>query len=295
MLENFNISNIINSLSITTVSKIFLSFSLIILLIILKKLIHQIIRKRIKSNKTIYKWKRTTNSILLLIGFVCLLLLWFSSFGSFTASLGLITAALAFALRDIVTDLAGYIFVVIRRPFQVSDRIQIGDTKGDVLHIEWFQITLLEVGNWVDNDQSTGRLVYMPIGQVLTQTIFNYSAGFDWIWNEISVLMTFESDWEKAKKIILNIIEKQDDQMNQNVEKKLKKAMQQHMIEYPNIKPIIYTNTTESAINLTVRYLCPPKQRRISEHEFWEALLKKFGNNPSLSLAYPTSRYINSP
>ena len=159
MLENFNISNIINSLSITTVSKIFLSFSLIILLIILKKLIHQIIRKRIKSNKTIYKWKRTTNSILLLIGFVCLLLLWFSSFGSFTASLGLITAALAFALRDIVTDLAGYIFVVIRRPFQVSDRIQIGDTKGDVLHIEWFQITLLEVGNWVDNDQSTGRLV----------------------------------------------------------------------------------------------------------------------------------------
>ena len=204
------------------------------------------------------------------------------------------TAALAFALRDIVTDLAGYIFVVIRRPFQISDRIQIGDTKGDVLQIEWFQITLLEVGNWVDNDQSTGRLVYMPIGQVLTQTIFNYSAGFDWIWNEISVLMTFESDWEKAKKIILTIINKQDEQMNQNVEKKLKKAMQQHMIEYPNIKPIIYTNTTESGINLTVRYLCPPKQRRISEHEFWEALLKKFGNNPSLSLAYPTSRYIDT-
>ena len=281
-------------MSVVTISKLIFSFVLIITLILLKKLIHQVIRKQIKSNKTIYKWKRTSNSVLMLLGLLILGFLWFSSLGSFTAFIGLVTAALAFALRDIVTDLAGYVFVMIRRPFQVSDRIQIGETKGDVLQIEWFQITLLEVGNWVNQDQSTGRIIYMPIGQVLTQTIFNYTAGFDWIWNEISVLMTFESNWEKAKKIILDIIAKQDLEMNQNIEKKLKKAMQHHLIEYSNIKPIVYTNTTDSGINLTVRYLCPPKMRRISEHNFWESLLKTFGTNESLSMAYPTIRHINT-
>ena len=281
-------------MSVVTISKLIFSFVLIITLILLKKLIHQVIRKQIKSNKTIYKWKRTSNSVLMLLGLLILGFLWFSSLGSFTAFIGLVTAALAFALRDIVTDLAGYVFVMIRRPFQVSDRIQIGETKGDVLQIEWFQITLLEVGNWVNQDQSTGRIIYMPIGQVLTQTIFNYTAGFDWIWNEISVLMTFESNWEKAKKIILDIIAKQDLEMNQSIEKKLKKAMQHHLIEYSNIKPIVYTNTTDSGINLTVRYLCPPKMRRISEHNFWESLLKTFGTNESLSMAYPTIRHINT-
>tara|TARA_Y100001970_G_C14177709_1_gene827983 strand:+ start:521 stop:1402 length:882 start_codon:yes stop_codon:yes gene_type:complete len=293
-MTNFDFNNFIDVMSVVTISKIIFSFVLIITLILLKKLIHQVIRKQIKSNKTIYKWKRTSNSVLMLLGLLILGFLWFSSLGSFTAFIGLVTAALAFALRDIVTDLAGYVFVMIRRPFQVSDRIQIGETKGDVLQIEWFQITLLEVGNWVNQDQSTGRIIYMPIGQVLTQTIFNYTAGFDWIWNEISVLMTFESNWEKAKKIILDIIAKQDLEMNQNIEKKLKKAMQHHLIEYSNIKPIVYTNTTDSGINLTVRYLCPPKMRRISEHNFWESLLKTFGTNESLSMAYPTIRHINT-
>ena len=265
-MVNLKINQLAELISVTIILKVIFSIILIILLTFLKKLTHKVIRKQVKSNKAIYKWKRLSNSWLTIIGLIILGPLWFSSFGSFTTVLGFITAALAFALRDIVTDLAGYIFVSVRRPFQVSDRSEIGSTKGDVLQIEWFQITLLEVGNWVGHDQSTGRVIYMPIGQVLTQPIYNYTAGFNWIWNEISVLMTFESNWEKAKKIILNIINKQDEEMNENIEKSLKKAMQHHLIEYSNIKPIIYTNTTESGVNLTVRYLCPPKKRRFSEH-----------------------------
>ena len=276
------------------VSKLVFSLCLILILFLLKKGIHKLIQKHIKSNKQVYRWKRTTNTTIMILGLLILGLLWISNFGSFTAFIGLITAAIAFALKDIVSDLAGYLFVVIRKPFQLSDRIEIGSIKGDVLQIEWFQITLLEVGNWVNHDQSTGRLVHVPINHVLSQPIFNYSSGFDWIWNEICVLMTFESDWEKAKKIILAIINKQDKMMNQDLEKPLKKAMQKHLIEYANIKPTIYTNTTESGINLTVRYLCPTKKRRISEHNFWEDLLKTFGNKKSLELAYPTSRYIHS-
>ena len=66
--------------------------------------------------------------------------------------------------------------------------------------------------------------------------------------------------------------------------------IQHHLIEYSNIHPIVYTNTKDSGINLTARYLCPTKKRRYSEHEFWEALLTKFGKDPKLELAYPTQR-----
>jgi len=290
MIEKLNFSDITALISPAILSKTLFSMFLVVCLIIIKKVAHQLIIKKINSNKTIFKWKRTINSTLFFLGIIILSFVWFSSLGSLTAFLGLITAALAFALRDIVSDLAGYVFVMIRRPFQVSDRIEIGGIKGDVLQIEWFQITVLEVGNWIEHDQSTGRIVYIPMGHVLSHPIFNYTAGFDWVWNEINVLVTFESDWKKAKKVILDIIKKQDKAMNENLEKTLKKAMQHHLIEYSNIHPIVYTNTKDSGINLTARYLCPTKKRRYSEHEFWEALLTKFGKDPKLELAYPTQR-----
>ena len=72
-------------------------------------------------------------------------------------------------------------------------------TKGDVIDIRVFQFSILEVGNWVDADQSTGRIINIPNGKVFTETMVNYTTGFEYIWNEMPVLVTFESEWEKAK------------------------------------------------------------------------------------------------
>ena len=58
----------------------------------------------------------------------------------------------------------------------------------------------MEIGNWVDADQNTGRIVHIPNGKIFTETLANYGKGFEYIFNEIPVLITFESDWKKAKK-----------------------------------------------------------------------------------------------
>ena len=92
------------------------------------------------------------------------------SLGTF---LGLLSAGLAIALKDVVASMAGWIFILWRRPFQLGDRIQIGDRAGDVVDLRLFQFTLLEIGNWVDADQSTGRSIHVPNGAVFTEPLFN--------------------------------------------------------------------------------------------------------------------------
>ena len=88
---------------------------------------------------------------------------------------------------------------MIRKPLKVGDRVQIGDVTGDVIDIRIFQFSVIEIGNWVDADQSTGRIIHIPNGTIFIKWQANYTAGFEYIWNEIPVLVTFESDWKTAK------------------------------------------------------------------------------------------------
>ncbi len=104
--------------------------------------------------------------------------------------MGLFTAGLAIALKDPLTNLAGWLFIVFRKPFIVGDRIQIGPHAGDVVDIRPFQFTILEIRNWVDADQSTGRMIHLPNAKVFVEAQANYSLGFNYIWNEIVVRLT---------------------------------------------------------------------------------------------------------
>ncbi len=133
-------------------------------------------------------------------------------------------AGLAIALQDPIVNLAGWLFIMLRKPFDVGDRIQIGDNRGDVIDLRIFQFTLMEVGNWVDADQSTGRVIHIPNGKIFREAQANYSKGFQYIWNEVPVLVTFESDWKKAKSILLEIANRHAEHLSRAAEEKLRHA-----------------------------------------------------------------------
>ncbi|MBZ0199912.1 MAG: mechanosensitive ion channel family protein [Ignavibacteriaceae bacterium] len=80
-------------------------------------------------------------------------------------------------------------FILERKPFTVGDRIQTGDVAGDVIDLRIFRFTRMEISNWVDAEQRTGRTIHVPNGKVFTEWQANYSTGFQYIWNEISVLV----------------------------------------------------------------------------------------------------------
>jgi len=207
----------------------------------------------------------------------------------------LLSAGLAIALKDLVSDFAGWLFIISRRPFSVGDRIQIGNHAGDVIDIRVFQFTLMEIGNWVNADQSTGRIIHVPNGKILNEILANYSKGFQYIWNEVPVLITFESNWKEAKKILQKIADKDAERLSKAAERRVKEASKKFMILYSKLTPIVYTSVNDSGVLLTIRYLCEPQRRRDSEQAMWEDILKEFGLHKDISFAYPTQRFYHYP
>ncbi|MGB3570661.1 MAG: mechanosensitive ion channel domain-containing protein, partial [Phormidesmis sp.] len=185
-------------------------------------------------------------------------------------------------------------FILWRQPFKVGDRIQMGEHAGDVIDIAIFKFTLMEIGNWVDTDQSTGRIIHIPTGRVFQEPIANYSQGFKYIWHEIPVLITFESDWEEAKKILFTQVNNHAEHLSGSAEEHLRKAGQRYMISYSKLTPTVYTTVRESGILLTMRYLCEPRKRRGSEQVLWEGVLREFAQYDNISLAYPTHRFYTT-
>jgi small-conductance mechanosensitive channel len=208
--------------------------------------------------------------------------------------LGLLSAGLAIALRELVANFVGWAFILWRRPFEVGDRIQIGDTAGDVIDLRIFQFTLLEIGNWVDADQSTGRVIHVNNGQIFTLSLANFSKGFQYIWNEIAVLVTFESDWEKAKEILAGIASKHGEELSTSAEEKLHEAARRFMIFYSKLTPTVYTSVRDCGVLLTIRYLCDPRRRRSTEESIWEDILHAFAENDDIDFAYPTQRFYDN-
>jgi len=280
-------------LSPETQMKVFLLLLISLIIWVLYFLINWLVWRQTEDVRTRYRWKKTSGYILIILGLFIIIRLWFRGFESLATYLGLLSAGLAIALRDLVSDLAGWLFIIGRRPFSVGDRIQIGNFAGDVIDIRAFQFTLMEIGNWVDADQSTGRVIHIPNGMILREVLANYSKGFYYIWNEIPVLITFESDWQKAKKILQKIAEQDSERLSKAAEKRIKEASKKYMILYSKLTPIVYTSVKESGVLLTIRYLCEPQSRRGSEQKIWEDILKEFALQKDIQLAYPTQRFYN--
>lgn len=239
-----------------------------------------------------YRWRKTISYLSLLIGLVLVGRIWVERVGSLATFLGLFTAGLAIALKDLVANLAGWAFIVWSRPFDVGDRVQVGPHAGDVIDLHLFQFTLNEIGNWVDAEQSTGRIIHVPNGKVLSEPIANYDKGFRYIWSEIPVTVTFESDWKKAKGILEAIAARHAEQLTEQVEKELLEASRRYLIAYTKLTPIVYVRVAEHGIRLTLRYLIRSRFRRGSENAIWQDVLDAFATEAEIDFAYPTTRQV---
>jgi small-conductance mechanosensitive channel len=277
-----------------TQQKLLISLTVIIILTLVRAIVLRIIWKRTEEAPLRYRWQKTTTYITVIIGFFLVARIWFAGIQSLATFIGIITAGLAIALKDLVTSFAGWIFILWRRPFIVGDRIEIGSYRGDVIDVRVFKFSLMEIGNWVDAEQSTGRIVHVPNSMVLSDVLANYSQGFRFIWHEIPVLVTFESNWQKAKEILLEIANKSALHLSAEAEKRVKEASKKYMVFYTTLTPTVYTAVKDSGVMLTIRYMIEPRKRRGTEQEVWEAILSEFSKANDIDFAYPTTRFYEN-
>ena len=277
-----------------TQAKIILSLLIVLGLMIARRFVLRLVDRRVHEATARYRWAKGSSYVATLLGFLFITQIWFTAVRSVGTFLGLLSAGLAIALKDLVADLAGWIFIIWRRPFDLGDRIQIGHHAGDVVDTRIFAFTVMEIGNWVAADQSTGRMIHVPNSRVFTEPLANYTAGFPYLWNELPVLVTFESDWRRAKELLQGIVDAEALATSQDAERTLKETSKRFLIHYRKLTPVVYTSVMDSGVLLTIRYLTRPRERRGTAQAIWERILDAFSQEQGIDFAYPTQRlYVN--
>ncbi|MDM8519849.1 mechanosensitive ion channel family protein [Anaerolineales bacterium HSG6] len=291
----FNEEAILNLLEVDVQIRLLESFLILLFLWLFRLLAGRLINQYATEPRNRYHWRKGMTYLVVVLAVFLISPLWVRHVESLATFLGLLSAGIAISLRDLLTNLFGWIFIVWRQPFEVGDRIQIGNYAGDVVDIRIFEFTVLEIGNWVQADQSTGRVLHIPNGLLLKQPLANSSKGFEYIWDELKIHITFESNWRKAKQILHDIAYKHAAPLSTNAAENVRQATSRYLIVYRNLTPIIYLKGEQNGIILSVRYLCPPRRRRSSKQALWEQILTEFAKHPDIEYAYPTQRFYQRP
>jgi len=162
--------------------------SAIVLLLVwvIYRVILLIIFKKLEDPRSIYHWRKTIAYTFSIMAILLVGRIWIEGMQSVATFLGLLSAGIAIALKEPLVNIAGWLFILIRKPFQVGDRIKMGDFKGDVIDQRVFTFSLMEIGNWVGADQSTGRVLNIPNAWVFNTALANYHKGFQYLWHEIA-------------------------------------------------------------------------------------------------------------
>jgi len=274
--------------------RLVVSLAIVGALVLGRWLVMRLVGRRTDDVRIQYQWKKASAYVAFLLGALLVGRVWFEGVSSLATYLGLLSAGVAIALRDPLVNLAAWAFLLWRRPFEVGDRIQIGDNAGDVIDMRIFQFSLNEIGNWVAADQSTGRIIHVPNGLVFTEAVANYTRGFEFIWNELPVMVTFESDWRAAKRVLEEVLDRHALHLAGTAEAQVRKAARQFMIFYGKLTPVVYTSVADSGVVLTMRYLCGPRQRRGTAQAIWEDVLTEFAKADAIDFAYPTQRFYDN-
>ena len=273
-----------------TADAIFDTCTVLICFWLIRKAVLYLISKKVSNIARMHTSKKIFGSVLSIMLMLIIAKIWIEDQKSMVNFLGLLAAGLAIALQDMIKCFAGWIYILLRRPFSTGDRVQIGETQGDVIDIGAWKVTLNEINDWADQDQSTGRIIHIPNSQLLTKPIANYTAEFAYIWNELRFIITFESDWQKTRELMDKTCDRHVQKFTEKEAKNLRHSSENYMLVYTKLTPIVYTAIKENGVQITLRYLVKPRDRRFSEDKIWRAILTIIDENDDINLAYNTIR-----
>lgn len=268
------------------------SLTVVVVLLLLRRVLIRAISNT-DDPETVFRARKTVTYSVVVLGGLALSWIWFDAIDNLGTYLGLVSAGIAIGLSDLLKNIVGWAYILIRRPFKIGDRIEISGMRGDVIDIRLFRFSMMEVsGSFVQAEQATGRLTHVPNGFVFTAAVANYTEGFPFVWHEVELLVTFESDWRAARLLLESAITRVAHQHLDQSEAAIRRTARAYNIKIGAVTPITYLTVADSGVKLTGRFLIDPRTRRIEDEQVWIELLDGFAANDELELAYPTSRTL---
>lgn len=247
-----------------------------------------VVAKRIRESKTRYSFRKTVSILYLVVSVAIMIRIWVEDAHMLTVSYGLIGAGVAVALQDFFKNFAGGIVLFVTGIYRVGDRIEINSKYGDVIDIRMLYTTLMEMKEWVAGDQATGRLSIIPNGMVLSSTINNYTKDNNFIWDELAIPITYDSDWKEAVTKILGIVKEGTGKIADQAEKEISGLGEKYYLFKRTVQPEIFFTLTDNWITFNIRYISDVKERRSLHNALTQMILSEIQRSGNIKMASTT-------
>lgn len=267
---------------LTTINETYISLILsttivLILFTFFKKIGRRTIRKKIEGRKE-YFINQAIQIVLNVTEVIFLLFIWNDYIQNLMTLISVTSAAMTIALREIILNFFCGIYIKVKKPFQVEDRIEVKDIRGDVMNISSLNFEVLEISTDEKHGQSTGVIVTFPNSIVFSEPVRNLNKGFKYIWDELTVKVTMDCDLVKNKQELYKIVN--NIEVIKNIPKKMKTQINDinttNRVYFNKYDPTIYTKIVDDHIELTIRYLMHPKKGRFVESVIWNKVLESY-------------------
>lgn len=227
-----------------------------------------------------YYLRKAARYAVLIVVLVVLAVLWRPFAGRIGVVLGLAAAGVAFAMQEVIGALAGWVSILSSRQFSVGDRVQMGGVRGDVLDITPLRTKLLEIGSagedgsWVRARQYTGRLVSISNKAVFSEPVYNSSAAFDYLWEELSLPVSYREDWQLAERILHEEVERAS--ASSGAQEAMIKMRRRYPVGRADVEPRVFVRATDDWVELSARFVVPVRDARRVKDAMTRRVLDRF-------------------
>ena len=280
---------------LSVVLKLVMSLVVIAATWIAYRVVGNVIRRQIKDTAHMHTLRMLVRNAFFFVGSVVVLLIWLGVGSNLTVAMGILGAGIAFASQEVIGSFAGYLNTVSGSIYRIGDRVRIGNVVGDVMDISILRTTVMEIGEWVKADQYTGRIVTIANRAVFADPVFNYTQHWGYLWDEIVVPITYNSDWQRAAEIMLGHAQEYTEELHAEAEAGLNKMIERYPLQSTQVASTIYMTMTDNWIEITLRYIVDARERRKIKGQLHRELLQHFEKEEKITIASMTVEIVGFP
>ena len=222
-----------------------------------------------------YSIKKTVMNTVYVIIFLMFVFTFSDRFEGLYTTIGLAGAGITFALREVIVSFAGWFAILFGDFFKVGDRVLLGGIKGDVIDLGILRTTLMEIGGWVDSDQYNGRIVRVANSFIFTSPVFNYSASFQFVWDEIHIPIRFGSDIKLVRNILNNVADEVAGSVSTQAKEAWYGMRKKFKLEDAKLEHQVFMVFNDNWIELSLRYVVDIRERRVVQDGLFTRLLEE--------------------
>lgn len=267
------------------VSKLILAIGVIVVCLMVLRLIDVYFIGRVQNAVYQYNLRRVSRLVVWVVIAFFVLTILFQNWYTAVVSFGLLSLILGFALQTPITSFIGWIYILVREPYRVGDRIKIGNATGDVIDLNYLDTTLWEVGgDFLSTEHPSGRIIKFPNSTVLSAPVYNYTWPlFPYVWNEIRFHVAYNADLEFIAATMKEVAEQEVGEEMMKQVAVFREILAQTPVNQLEVqeRPVVLFRVSENTwLEAVVRYLVSPKEAGRVKSRLIKELLERLNAEP---------------